>query len=70
MFGISIKKTKQNVMINFSLRLCVLLFSLLVSYHCSNQNKFEKNIVYEGYVYDSIGGSPSSGIIVSLAACV
>ena len=64
------KKTKQNIIINFSLKWSVILFSLLLLYNCSNQKKFEKNIVYEGYVYDSIGGSPSSGILVSLAACV
>ncbi len=63
-------KTKQNIIINFSLRLCVVLISLSLIYNCSNQKKFEKNIVYEGYVYDSIGGSPSSGILVSLEACV
>ena len=45
----------------------VLLGLLTLNSNCK-KNIFHK-VTYEGYVYDSIGGNPAVGIVVSLKAC-
>jgi hypothetical protein len=46
----------------------ILLGVIFISLSCSKEKSFSK-VTYEGYVYDSLGGSPVAGVWVVLDAC-
>ena len=60
-------------MSKYHLKIIILIITSIsvsaIFYSCSNQKTFG-SIKYEGYIYDSIGGSPAQGQRIILKACV
>jgi len=52
-----------------SIRIFIPLFILVILGHTGCRKKMFSSIVYEGVVYDTLGGVPVAGVKVELAAC-
>jgi hypothetical protein len=53
----------------YILQISVAIISCILFSNCAKQKTIE-NFVYEGFMFDSVGGAPSVGVQIALDACV